>query len=54
MAKFKVGDRVKPMIDILAMHYGIMDIVEVANNGVYCSGCKGKRLFFNISEIKKV
>ena len=51
MAKdIKVGDRVTPNISFLHIHYGIMDVVEVTDDYIVCSGSKGSKLHFKRSE----
>ena len=52
MAKdIKVGDRVTPNISFLHIHYGIMDVVEVTDDYIVCSGSKGSKLHFKRSEL---
>ena len=55
MAKnIKVGDRVTPNVNFLHIHYGIMDVVEVTNDYIICSGCKGSKLHFKRSELNVI
>ena len=52
MAKFKVGDKATPIIQVLSLFYGKMDVVRVDGDTVYCRGAKGNNLCFSADELK--